>query len=155
MTITATKTTARTPGGRPWRARLALLVAACLLAPCVGSAWAQTYSPGGKRDPFRDLSKEQKKEAPKVVEPPPFSQRPPGLAGLLISEVAVVGTAANDNQRIVILRGADEFTYVAREGAKLFDGYIETIETDQVVFVREVFDTAGRKTTSTVMKRSS
>ncbi len=132
-----------------WAGWLALAVL------CLGWLPAQSYSPGGKRDPFTDLASARQQAAPQTVQPPPFAQRPPGLSGLLISEVAVVGTAATNDQRIAILRGVDEFTYVAREGTKLFDGFVETIETDEVVFVREVFDTAGRKTTNKIVKRGS
>lgn len=140
-------------GAPPPVARRPLFWAA-LIALATAPLAAQRYNPGGKRDPFQDLAAIRAKAAPEMVEPPPFSQRPPGLSGLLISEVSVVGTAAGSDQRIAILQGADKFTYVAREGTKLFDGYVETIATDEVVFVREVFDTAGNKTTSEVVKRS-
>lgn len=135
------------------RTILAAALAAALLATAVLPLQAQTYSYRGKRDPFIDLRATQKKTAPSVIQPPPFAKRPPGLSGLLISEVNVVGTAANSTQRIVILRGTDKFTYVAREGSKLFDGYVESIASEEVVFVREVFDTAGNKKSGKVVKQ--
>ncbi len=137
------------------RFRAAGLAAICL-ATLASSLSAQTYGQRSKRDPFINLGATRAKEkAPTMVQPPPFSQRPPGLSGLLISEVGVLGTAASSKQRIVILKGTDNFTYVAREASKLFDGYVESINSTEVVFVREVFDTTGNKTTSKVVKQYS
>ncbi len=140
------------PAHAPSRTTAAALALAAFLS-IAGAAWAQTYSQGAKRDPFIDLRKTRKTEAPALVQPPPFAQRPPGLSGLLISEVSVQGTAANDQRRLVILKGADEYTYIAREGSRLFDGFVESINSDGVVFVREVLDTAGKKTSSKVTKQ--
>ncbi len=132
------------------------LAAAFCLAALASPVWGQTYGQRSKRDPFINLGAARSKEkAPTLVQPPPFSQRPPGLSGLLISEVGVVGTAASSKQRIVILKGTDNFTYVAREASKLFDGYVESINSTEVVFVREVFDTTGKKTTTKVVKQYS
>ena len=129
-----------------------LIVLGALLAVAAG-AMAQDYDRKGKRDPFVNPLQANQKLAPRILPPPPFAQRPPGLSGLLISEVTVVGTAASDVRRIAILRGTDKFTYIAREGTRLFDGFLETITSDEVTFIREVFDTAGNKTTSKVLKR--
>ena len=68
---------------------------------------------------------------------PPLSQRPPGLAGLLIAEVTVSGTAGNRNTHLVILKGIDGETYIANEGTKLYDGYVRSISSIEVVFVRK------------------
>lgn len=119
------------------------------------SSWAQAqqYDSKGKRDPFVSLRNLQQDEAPRILEPPPLEKRPPGLSGLLISEVNVTGMAANNTARIVILKGTDSFTYFAREGSKLFDGYLAEISTDRVTFVRELVDTRGNKKTTRVVKR--
>ena len=141
-------------GSKNAKGRLpAALIRAVLLSAFAATALAQTYSQGAKRDPFIDLRATRKTEAPALLQPPPFSQRPPGLSGLLISEVSVQGTAANDKTRLVILKGTDGFTYIAREGIRLFDGFVEAINSDGVVFVREVFDTTGKKTSSRVTKQ--
>lgn len=115
-------------------------------------ATAQTYNWRQKRDPFVNLLQIQQKQQPTIV-PPDTSKRPPGLPGLLISEVTVVGTASNDKQELVILRGTDNFTYMAGEGAVLLDGYLDFIERDQVVFIKEVKDTSGGLTKTKVVKQ--
>lgn len=111
------------------------------------------YTAMDRRDPFQNLANLQvKPTAPRIIGPPPLSQRPPGLGGLLISEVSVIGTAQQAGKKIVVLRGTDKFTYMAREGTKLYDGVLEEIEGDQVTFERIVRDTAGNEISSKVVK---
>jgi len=112
------------------------------------------YDSLAKRDPFISLmKKEEKSDAAEMVLPPPLESRPPGLAGLLISEVTVSGMATGAAREMVILRGIDESTYFASEGTKLFDGYLEKVTGDQVMFKREQVDTRGKKRVSSVVKR--
>ncbi len=87
---------------------------------------AQVYNPRGKRDPFIDLQDLFRQQQPQVFIPelPPLSERPLGLVGMAISEVTVTGVAVGEGNRVVILKGVDGFTYLAREENKLFDGYI-------------------------------
>ena len=98
---------------------------------------AEKFNSRGKRDPFYNLFKAQQEETIQVGTVPPLSQRPPGLAGLLISEVTVSGTAGNSNTHLVVLKGIDGETYIANEGSKLYDGYVRSISSSEVVFVRQ------------------
>lgn len=121
-----------------------------------GTMFAQgiQYDAHGKRDPFQSLLNTNKRpEPPKVLAPPPLEKRPPGLAGLLVSEVTLTGTAKSPGSHIAILRGIDNASYFAREGTKLYDGYIEKITDEEVVFVREQVDTKGKKTVSRITKQ--
>jgi hypothetical protein len=112
------------------------------------------YDSLAKRDPFISLvKKENTKAAAEMVLPPPLEKRPPGLAGLLISETEVTGTATGPERVMVILRGIDDVTYFASEGSKLFDGYLEKINAEQIQFKREQVDTRGKKHVSSVVKR--
>ena len=112
------------------------------------------YDSLAKRDPFISLAKkEAKSEAAEMVLPPPLESRPPGLAGLLIAEVTVTGMATGAAREMVILRGIDDATYFASEGTKLFDGFLEKVEGEQVKFKREQVDTRGKKRVSSVVKR--
>ncbi len=114
------------------------------------------YEAFSRRDPFQDIAKLRIKPSvasPRIIAPPPLARRPPGLSGLLISEISVIGLANKGDQKLVVLRGTDKFTYMAREGSKLYDGFIELIEGGRVTFQREVRDTAGNKITSKVVKR--
>ena len=116
---------------------------------------AQVYNPRGKRDPFINLQELFRQERPRVFIPelPPLSERPLGLVGLAISEVTVTGVAMAEDNRVVILRGIDGFTYMAREENKLFDGYVFEISEEEVVFIQEVLDPRGGRETLRVVKR--
>ncbi len=116
---------------------------------------AQVYNPRGKRDPFIDLQTLFRQEQPQVFIPelPPLSERPLGLVGLAISEVTVTGVAVGEGNRVVILKGVDGFTYLAREENKLFDGYVFEISEEEVVFIQEVLDPRGTRDTVRVVKR--
>ena len=132
-----------------------LLVAFLFIAPGSSLLLCQgvEYTPGGKRDPFFNLLKTREQAPPaQIVGPPPLAQRPPGLAGLLVSEVSVGGTASASGKKIAILQGIDDTSYIAREGTKLFNGFIEKIEGSKVVFVRIQVDTRGRETVSRLTK---
>ncbi|HLV02432.1 MAG TPA: hypothetical protein VKZ59_14265 [Acidobacteriota bacterium] len=129
------------------------LVFLVLLLSLSASIAAEDYIPGSKRDPFISLLKLRNIRPAEVVQPPPLAQRPPGLAGLLISEVTVSGTAANKKKNLVILRGIDDASYIAGAGSKLYDGFLKEITEDQVIFVREIVDTRGNRKTSEVVKR--
>lgn len=123
----------------PW---VALVLAALLLSGT--NLLAEEYSANGKRDPFVPVRSEQVREF-RPPEPPPLAQRPPGLAGLLISEVTVTGTAANRNRNLVILKGIDDVSYIAGSGTKLFDGFLERVAPTEVIFVREKVTRQGKQ----------
>jgi hypothetical protein len=116
---------------------------------------AQVYNPRGKRDPFINLQDLFRQDQPQVFIPelPPLSERPLGLVGLAISELTVTGVAVTEGNRVVILRGIDGFTYLAREENKLFDGYVLEISQEEVVFIQEVLDPRGGRETLRVVKR--
>lgn len=112
-----------------------LVLAGCLLL-AGQSALAEKFNSRGRRDPFMDLmqTRQAKATAPVI---PPLAQRPPGLAGLLIAEVTVAGTAGSRDRHLVILKGIDKVSYIAHEGSRLYDGYVRSISSSEVVFVRE------------------
>ena len=117
---------------------------------------AQEFDDAGKLDPFVDLSQWLREQQPEIFVQdalPPLSRRPPGLAGLTISEVIVAGMAVGVESKIVLLRGIDNFTYIAREEAKLFDGIISKISQEEVVFIQERLDPRGNKETTEIVKR--
>ena len=117
----------------------------------------QEFNDSGKLDPFIDLNAWIRQEQPEIFlveyELPPLSQRPPGLAGLAISEVIVTGLAVGENSKVALLRGTDNFTYMAHEDATLFDGYVSQISPEEVVFVQVRTDATGNTETSEVIKR--
>ncbi len=123
------------------------LLVICVPALCL----AQGYQSQGKRDPFEG-PKEQV-SANQMYTPPPLDRRPPGLTGLMIAEVTVAGLAGSQQESVVILKGADRVSYLARKGSKLFDGYVSAISSEEVVFVRDIVDGQAAKKTARVVKR--
>ncbi len=131
-----------------------LIVLSCGLSLPV-ELQAQIYDPRGRRDPFVDLDELFREEQPEVFIPelPPLSERPLGLVGLAIEEVAITGVAVGEESKVVLLMGVDGFTYMAREDARLFDGYIFEISQQEVVFIQEAFDARGNAENLRVVKR--
>jgi Tfp pilus assembly protein PilP len=126
---------------------IAGLLVICLFAVCL----AQGYQSKGKRDPFEG-PKEQV-IANQMYTPPPLDRRPPGLTGLMIAEVTVAGLAGSQQENVVILKGADRVSYLARKGSKLFDGYVASITAEEVVFIRDSVDGQPAKKTTKIVKR--
>lgn len=81
-----------------------------------------TYDPGGRRDPFVNLliGIKVKNTAPK--------------GALTVTDAKVVGITMGKNGYTAIIVGADNKARFMKEGDKLYDGQIITIEKDRVVF---------------------
>jgi len=94
---------------------------------------AYSYDPAGRRDPFVSL-------VGRGADPGSQAVRPPGLAGLLISEVMVKGVLRDQTGFLVMLRAPDNKTYTVRVGAKLLDGSVKSISQDKVIFSQDVND---------------
>jgi Tfp pilus assembly protein PilP len=139
-----------------------VLVAAISLT-VVGSAWSQTppaagpqaspspaqqstdikeilpapggysYNGQGRRDPFMSLIR------PVTADSGPRTRRP-GVEGFLIQEVALRGILKNVDGYLAFLEGADNKSYWARVGQRLFDGQIVAIDAATVTFKQEVTD---------------
>jgi Tfp pilus assembly protein PilP len=131
------------------RQLLATLVLLLLIGG--GTALSQDYKHHGKRDPFVNLVQLQEKQKP--AGKPVATTKPPGLPGLMISEVTVVGTAQNGKNKIVILKGTDKFTYMAKPGSKLLDGYVESVDSEKIIFVREQTLPSGELIQNKVVKQ--
>ncbi|MDR0309948.1 MAG: hypothetical protein LBJ21_00010 [Acidobacteriota bacterium] len=116
---------------------------------------AVLYEPSNRRDPFLYIVPDT--SAKNVVFKDEEISRgtpPPGIAGTFIDKAKLEGIVIRSgNQRIAVIRGADNKAYFLREGDRLFDGYIQTIESDSVVFVRETFMRSGKTVTTEITKR--
>ncbi len=110
------------------------------------------YEGLGKRDPFMSLLSLREEDRTKLVPPPPLEERPPGLPGLLISEVSVAGVATGNTKNIVVLKGIDGISYIAEPGSTLFDGRLKEISKEGVVFTRTEKTTDGKSKSYKVTK---
>lgn len=78
--------------------------------------------------------------------------RPPGKAGLSIDEIVVQGAVTGPHGAVAVVSSPDGHVYFLRTGDRLFDGTVEKIELNQVVFVQHARDAFGRKFNRLVTK---
>lgn len=90
------------------------------------------YQAQGRRDPFVSLALGLN------VLPP--EARPPGLQGMLIQEVSLRGIVKTTDGYIAMIQGTDNKSYFARTGERLYDGNIQEIDDEKVVFRQEIND---------------
>lgn len=90
------------------------------------------YDSRGRRDPFVSLALGLN------ILPP--EARPPGLSGMLIQEVTLHGIVKTSQGYIAMIQGSDNKSYFARVGERLYDGTIENIDDEKVVFLQEIND---------------
>ena len=105
-----------------------------------------TYDPAGRRDPFRSLVEQTKAER---------GPRPKGIAGMLISEVDLVGIVQKGRESMAFFNGSDNKGYFLRVGDQLYDGRIIAIsrQAGQVVFRQEINDPRSIKPYRDITKR--
>lgn len=104
------------------------------------------YRAEARRDPFRNLLRLRRRELTAPTE------RPPGLAGFLTSEVELKGTALFQGRWHAMLAGLDQQIYFAEVGTELYDGRVVSIRENEVVFEQEVEDMLGARSTRQVVK---
>lgn len=89
------------------------------------------YDARGRRDPFINPVPQPVSTRPVIP-----SVRPPGLKGVLISEVGIAGvvTSREPSMNVVIINAPAGKTYFARIGDELFDAVVKEIRLDTVTF---------------------
>ena len=110
------------------------------------------YNSGNRRDPFLNpllIKKEQKPVDEELTRGLP----PPGIAGTYIAQAVLQGISVRADRRIAVVRGADTRAYFLKEGDRLFDGYLKSIELDSITLVRETKMRSGKTITQDVIKR--
>lgn len=93
-----------------------------------------SYKPENRRDPFRSLA-----------EPPESSRgpRPPGIAGMLVTEIDLAGIVRDDNGGdVAFFVGSDNKGYFLHVGERVFDAQLLAIDAERgaVTFRQEVDD---------------
>ena len=74
------------------------------------------------------------------VDLPSTSDRPDGLVGLSVNEVALRGVVLSGGAYLAVLEAPDNKTYIVRADDRLFDGSVKEITADAIVFLEEVND---------------
>ena len=91
-----------------------------------------SYDARGRRDPFISLALGLN------ILPP--DKRIPGLGGMLIQGVSLRGIVRTSEGYIAMVQGTDNKSYFAREGERMYDGMIEAIDSEKIVFRQEIND---------------
>ena len=114
-------------------------------AVLTGTHWS--YDPAGRRDPFRSLVENV------VIKGE--GKRPEGIAGMLITEVDLVGIITSPRGDLVFLNGSDNRGYFLYEGDDLYDGRVQDIDraAGRVVFRQKVEDPREIKPYREVVKK--
>jgi hypothetical protein len=110
------------------------------------------YISNNRRDPFLNplqLRKKSKQDDEEMARSLP----PPGIAGTCIDDLSFEGTSLRDDRRLAIIRSADNRAHFLEEGARLFDGYLKTIQTDSIILIRETRLRSGKILAQVVTKR--
>ena len=124
---------ARPPQGTPTRP------AAPVASKTAGQAPAT-----GHRDPFQSLLNVSKSAGANL---------PPGKAGLVIASIRVDGAIKSQSGMIAVVSNPEQRTYFVREGDRLYDGEVEKINLDGVVFRESTKDAFGKPVEREVTKR--
>jgi Tfp pilus assembly protein PilP len=103
-------------------------------APMQAESTGYTYNPEGRRDPFVSLMRRGGDERTGS------SMRPAGLPGLATAEVSLKGTMQSRTGYVALVQGADNKTYIVREGDRLLDGTVRTISQNAMVILQQVND---------------
>jgi hypothetical protein len=96
-----------------------------------------TYDPAGRRDPFRSLLGGRPPEE--------LGGRPPGLPGMGVEEIRLLGVMKLPEGYVAMVQGTDNLSYMIRPGTTLYDGSVERIEPGSVVFKMPVADPRSLK----------
>ena len=84
-----------------------------------------SYNPEGRRDPFRDLLTGSEVPETAIAE---------GVAGMLISDIVLIGIAKIKGKQQAIINGPQGFPYTINVGTKFADGFVLSIDQSKVVF---------------------
>ncbi len=110
------------------------------------------YDSDNRRDPFLNPTVSTRRgENPDEEEP--RGNPPPGISGMFIAQVRLIGTSLSDDSQIAVLQGQDRRAYFLQEGDRLYDGYLKEIGIDFALLVREVRLRSGKVVTEVVTKR--
>lgn len=97
-----------------------------------------SYDPAGRRDPFHSLLEGVEVEDRQ-------GPRPEGLPGTLIEELTVGGVIQTASGILAFAQGRENISYILRPGTKLYNGEVQEIYLDRVVFKQQINDPKALK----------
>jgi hypothetical protein len=111
-----------------------------------------TYEPDGRRDPFLNPTLSTRKDD-NADEEEPKGTPPPGISGMLITQVKLLGTSFGEDGPVAVFQGPDKRAYFLQERDRLFDGFVKQVGSDFVLLVREARLRSGKVVTEEVTKQ--
>jgi hypothetical protein len=109
------------------------------------------YDSGNRRDPFLNplLARKDQNADEEILKGTP----PPGIAGMCIKDVELLGMVVNTEGQTAAFKGTDKRVYFLHVGDRLLDGYVKSITLDSVLLVREIPLRSGKVLTQEITKR--
>jgi len=154
---TRTTATTQTTGQKPARSTPAKAGKTSAQRKSKSATTQLSASTGGKRDPFKLPLAPGGKNAlgETVMESAPGGVLPPGVRGLLISQLKLEGVVRQQtaNKMIAVVTNETKRAYFLTENESVYNGVVSKITPDAVYFKENVLDSNGRVTTREVVKR--
>jgi len=96
---------------------------------------AYAYSPDGRRDPFVSLLRRGRETARR-----PDGKPLDGVRSLLVNEIALKGIMQSRADKIALVQGPDNKTYLVRVNDRFLDGFVRAITADTLILMQDVND---------------
>ena len=94
-----------------------------------------SYNPEARRDPFVSLLR-RGRETPRRPDGKPLD----GVRSLAVNEIALKGIMQSKSERIALISGPDNKTYLVRVNERLLDGSVRAITVDTLILLQDVND---------------
>ena len=106
-----------------------------------------SYDPGARRDPFRSLIQ-------RSADPNEERERPEGVPGLLVDEIAVQGIFMLPEGPVAqVVSTSQDTSFLIRPGDQLWDGEVVSMTLNEVVFKQDTDDPNSLKPFREVVKK--
>lgn len=106
-----------------------------------------SYDPGARRDPFRSLIQ-------RAADTPEDRERPEGVPGLLVDEIAVQGIFMLPEGPVAqVVSTSQDTSFLIRPGDQLWDGEVVSMTLNEVVFKQDTDDPNSLKPFREVVKK--
>jgi hypothetical protein len=129
-----------------------------LLAWCVSFSWAgqQGQKPPTKTQPAKPAVSHERDPFAPLIQTGETGGRlnlPPGIAGLQVSTLQLEGMVKTAEGMVAVVSNPQDRVYFLHDGDHLYDGVVEKIGLDDIVFRQESKDAFGRTVEREVSKR--
>ena len=94
-----------------------------------------SYNPEGRRDPFVSLLRRGRETVRR-----PDGKILDGASSLLVNEIALKGIMLSRGDRIALIQGPDNKTYLVRANDRLLDGFVRSVTADTLIMMQDVND---------------